>query len=157
MKLKLGPFSIAERCGLCFAAATLALAGASCIGNRDYHVYEAEYSAWAMELSWTHNFEDPTGGSDGSSGRFRFTTLKLVLKPNRVGEDQKIDGEAVVGTYQHGGLDWCLKPHRVTGTIRLLELGATDVRAFVDAVMDCPGAEPVALKGEVRFETKVPP
>lgn len=126
--------------------ALMALAGGSCAGVPDAHVYEAEFSAWAVELKWTHRVE-----------RSQFESLELVLKPDRIGEDLAIDGTAVRGTFQHGGADWCARPHRVTGTVRLLENAAAAVRARLDAVMHCPDAEPVTLKGEFAFDVKVPP
>lgn len=134
----------------------LALVGESCGGPVDRHTYNAEFSAWAMELTWKHEWETPPT-SDPAADRYRFEALKLVLKPSRLGQDQDIDGTAVVGTFIHGGTDWCTKAHRVAGKVCLLELGATDVHVRLDAVMDCPGSEPVALKGEYTFETKVPP
>lgn len=137
--------------------AVMALAGASCADVPDSHRYEAEYSAWAMELAWTHRWTLPTEAPDAKTGRYRIEMLKLVFRPNRVGEDLKIDGEAVIGTFVHGGEDWCLKAHRVAGTVRLLEHGATQARARVDAVMDCPGTPPAALKGEFAFDVKIPP
>ncbi len=126
--------------------AAIALAGGSCADVPKSHVYEAEYSAWAVELKWTHRGE-----------RSQFESLELVLKSDRIGEDLAIDGTAARGTFQHGGADWCPKPHRVTGTVRLLENAATAVQARIDAVMRCPDAEPVALKGEFAFDVKVPP
>jgi len=137
------------------AGMALAFAGASCAGLSEKRTCVAEFSSWAVELTWKHEWEAPP--SDTTSGRYRFESLALVLKPTRVGEDQKIDGEAVVGTYVHGGTDWCMRAHRVAGTVRLLEIGTADVRARVDAVMSCPGEQPVELRGDFTFETKVPP
>jgi len=134
----------------------MALAGASCAGPKDSHRYDAEFSAWAMELTWKHEWEAPPAPGS-SAGPYRFESLKLVLKPSRLGEDQDIDGSLVVGTYLHGGTDWCTKPHRVAGKVRLLEIGPAEVRARVDAVMNCSDSEPVALRGECTFETKTPP
>lgn len=144
IRLKLNPFSTAERRLILVVAPILFLAscGGAGIGNR----YEAEFSPWAMSLRWMHRSE-----SD------RFESLELVLKPNRMGEDLKIDGEAVHATYEHGAPDECPRFHQVEGTLRLLQHNTSEVRARVDAVMRCPGAEPVALKGEFAFEVKVPP
>ncbi|HEU4333972.1 MAG TPA: hypothetical protein VFT32_05700 [Candidatus Eisenbacteria bacterium] len=128
----------------------------SCAGGSDVQRYEAEFGAWALELTWRHDGEAPQA-PDSKAGSYRFESLKLILDPKRSGEDLPIDGESVTATFEHGGRRSCTRPHRVTGTVRLLERRATDVRARVDAVMHCPDGEPATLKGEFTFETKVPP
>jgi hypothetical protein len=127
------------------AGLLMASAGASCVVDPPPHVYEAEYSSAAVELLWKHR----------EAGKFE--TLGLVVEPGRVGKDLAIDGDIVIATYHHGaGDDSCPYVHRVKGTLHLLEHRATDVRARVDAVMQCPEAPPAALKGEFAFETRVP-
>ena len=130
---------------------------ASCAGGTDVQRYEADFGAWALELTWTHHWEPVQADPVIKTRQGRFESLKLVLNPRRSGDDLPIDGEAVAATFEHGGLGSCPRSHRVTGTVRLLERRATDVRARVDAVMHCPDGEPVALKGEFEFDTKVPP
>jgi hypothetical protein len=129
----------------------------SCAGGSDVQRYEAEYGAWALELTWTHRWEPVQVGPVHKTCQGRFESLNLIVDPSRTGVDLPIDGQQVAGTYEHGAMASCSKPHRVTGMVRLLERRATDVRAQVDAIMHCPDAEPVALKGEFTFDTKVPP
>ena len=146
-------FSTAERLVL----AALALLGASCAGSSDVQRFEADFGPWALELTWQHHWEPLQSGPATKTCQARFESLELILDPGRMGEDLAIDNEKVSATFLHGGMTTCSRPHHVTGTVRLLERRATNVRARVDALMHCPDAPPVALKGDFTFETKVPP
>ena len=62
------------------AGLLIASAGGSCVVLPPPHMYEAEYSPSAVELSWKHWEEG------------KFETLSLICDPGRVGEDLPIDG-----------------------------------------------------------------
>ena len=149
--MKPNRFSIARRLIL----AAFVLLGASCAGPWKAYRYEAETGPWGVRLVWTHNWKPADAGDKTCQGRFE--SLELILPYNRRGEDLRIDDQAVAATFEHGARASCSKPHRVEGVVRVLDYGATDVRARVNAVMHCPDAEPIALKGEFKFDVKVPP
>jgi len=128
---------------------------ASCAGPWNEQRCEAETSPWGLRLVWTHYWKPADAGDKTCQGRFE--SLELKLPHNRRGEDLRIDDQEVSAAFEHGAMASCSKPHRVEGTVRVLDFGATAVRARVDAVMKCPGAEPVVLKSEFTFEVRVPP
>ena len=110
---------------------------------------EAEYSPWKLALKRTHTWRV---GEES-----RFETLELLVDPQQRDKDLAIDGQAVIGEYVHGGETQCARPHRVDGTLRLVELGASQVRTRIDARLHCPGEDPVPLKGDFVFDVKTPP
>ena len=124
----------------------LAAVLATCATGPPADTYVAESSPWAQSLKWTH-----WAAAD------RFQSLELIVKSDRDGVDLPIDGAAVVAEFEHGSPEECPRRHTVTGTVRILERLATQVRARVDASMKCPGEEAVAFKGDFAFDVKVPP
>ena len=118
----------------------------SCASNAEVARYEAEYSAWKLALTWTHRFPER-----------RFESLELIVDPSKRDMDLPIDGQVVIADYQHGGDPRCPRAHSVDGTLRLVELGGSQVRARLDARLKCPGGETVPLKGDFTFDVKTPP
>ena len=78
------------------------------------------------------------------------------MDPAKRDQDLPIDGQAVIAEYHHGGGARCPRAHLVDGTLRLVEIGGSQVRTRIDARLKCPGGETVPLKGDFTFDVKTP-
>ena len=87
----------------------------------------------------------------------RFESVELIVDPGQRDKDLPIDGQHVIAEYRHGGEVRCVRAHSVEGTLRLVDLGATQVRTKIDAKLICPGGETHPLKGDFTFDVKTPP
>lgn len=125
------------------------LASGGCAHEPEFTKCEAEYSPWKLALKRTHTVRQ--------ADETRFESLELIVDPSLRDKDLPIDGQQVIAEYRHGGEIQCARTHRVDGTLRLVDLGASQVRTRIDARLICPDAEPRPLKGDITFDVKTPP
>jgi len=135
----------------------MALACASCVGGMDVENYEAGYSGDFLELEWTHRWEPVQFALAYKTGQGRFETLTLRVAPHRVGEELPIDGRSVIATYEHGGMGTCSRPHRVEGSLQLVEVPPAYARVRLKAAPKCGDEPQLVFCGDYTFEfTKKP-
>jgi hypothetical protein len=153
-RLKPNPFSTARAGGLFLAAVLLSTAG--CYGGDYGQVYRCSFPEGYTELEWRHCWE-PRQFFVYKTCQGRVETLTVLVGSDSIGKTLTLGSPEAAARYEHGGMARCERPHRVEGTVTLLEKSPAGVRAKLDVAMFCPREEKLVLKGEYTFEVKFSP
>ena len=134
--------------------ATVLLSTAGCYGGDYGQQFKSSDSDSPTELEWLHRWE-PRQFLFYKTCHGRFEALTLLVGPEPVGKSLAVGGEDVVGRYEHGAaMNPCDKPHRVEGSVTIVERSEKRVLARLDVSLICRDEEPRALNGEYPFERK---